>query len=292
MDEIYSRMPSITIFLLTVAVTSVIANRVKPPEPAHKGQFSDADEMKKIATKVSSWSPNDEVNVWEMSGLFEGDIMMAEDNNIKNIILDEDKYWPSGVLPYYIVEEDFSEEEVEIIHKAIKDYKKKTCVSIRPYRKGDEDFVMVQGNNTGCWSYVGRKNGGQVLNLQTPGCVHHGIVIHEFLHALGFYHQQSAHNRDDYVKILWENIKEGKEGNFRKYNETLVTDYGIGYDYGSIMHYSKKAFSKNGEPTIVPLEEDAVIGQRDGLSEKDIKKIKKTYKCNEKDSLFSIFSFE
>jgi len=45
----------------------------------------------------------------------------------------------------------------------------------------------------------------------------------------------------------------GKENNFRKYNEATVTNFGVQYDYGSIMHYSAHAFSKNGKPTITPL---------------------------------------
>lgn len=44
----------------------------------------------------------------------------------------------------------------------------------------------------------------------------------------------------------------GREHNFNKYDNRTVTDYGIGYDYDSIMHYSSYAFSKNGEPTITP----------------------------------------
>lgn len=62
---------------------------------------------------------------------------------------------------------------------------------------------------SGCWSLVGRHDRGQVVNLQNPGCVHHGVVVHELMHALGFYHQQSAADRDEWVKINWENIKPG-----------------------------------------------------------------------------------
>lgn len=47
-------------------------------------------------------------------------------------------------------------------------------------------------------------------------------------------------------------IYTGKEHNFNKYDNGTVTDYGIGYDYTSVMHYSSHAFSRNGEPTITP----------------------------------------
>lgn len=44
----------------------------------------------------------------------------------------------------------------------------------------------------------------------------------------------------------------GHESNFEKASREITDAFGVGYDYGSVMHYSAYAFSKNGEPTIVP----------------------------------------
>lgn len=36
-----------------------------------------------------------------------------------------------------------------------------------------------------------------------------GSVIHEFLHALGFHHEQSRTDRDEYVTVNYDNIQPG-----------------------------------------------------------------------------------
>lgn len=90
----------------------------------------------------------------------------------------------------------------------------------------------------------------------------------------------SAYDRDNYVQINKENILEGKELNFNKYQESYVSHFGVSYDYDSVMHYGELAGSKNGLPTIVPKDPLAKIGQRVGLSRKDIEKINRMYNCN------------
>ena len=45
------------------------------------------------------------------------------------------------------------------------------------------------------------------------------------------------------------------------------------------MHYSDKSFSKNGEPTIVPVNSNVVIGQRKAPSVIDVAELRKYYGC-------------
>lgn len=74
-----------------------------------------------------------------------------------------------------------------------------------------------------------------------------------YVSALGFFHMQSSSERDDYVLIDWDSIQENKKDNFKKYSNSIVTDFNVTYDYESVLHYSAYAFSKNGSPTIIPL---------------------------------------
>lgn len=72
------------------------------------------------------------------------------------------------------------------------------------------------------------------------------------MHAAGFMHEQNREERDQYIDVIYSNIKHGYEGNFVKAQKGSTSGFGVGYDYGSVMHYSDTAFSTNGQPTIRP----------------------------------------
>lgn len=184
----------------------------------------------------------------------------------------------------------------------MQEYHNRTCIRFRPYIQSDRSWIDIKQEYTGCWSSVGMKSEGQVVNLGSEKCRRHGTIAHELMHAIGFYHQHSASDRDDFIRINWENIKSGRTHNFKKYDKSVITDYGIPYDYESVMHYSSKAFSKNGRTTIEPIvraifqlfQQETLdcfltfqyqfegLGQRFGLSEKDVLKINSMYadRCN------------
>jgi hypothetical protein len=97
--------------------------------------------------------------------------------------------------------------------------------------------------------------------------------------AQGFFHEQSRPDRDQYVKVLVENIQPGKEHNFNKYNISQIDFLDEPYDIESLMHYSDKSFSKNDQPTIVSLRDGVIMGQRKDLSPIDINELRKFYNC-------------
>ena len=63
-----------------------------------------------------------------------------------------------------------------------------------------------------CWSFIGRVGGQQVLSLQPPDergpkCLAGpGKPIHEMLHALGIFHEQSRADRDEHVHFFSVNV--------------------------------------------------------------------------------------
>ena len=70
-----------------------------------------------------------------------------------------------------------------------------------------------------------------------------GVIMHELMHAVGFWHEQSRADRDDYVTINWDNIKPGHGGNFKKYSLDKIQHLGADYDYCSLMHYKASYFA-------------------------------------------------
>ncbi|KAG9261055.1 high choriolytic enzyme 1-like, partial [Astyanax mexicanus] len=151
---------------------------------------------------------------------------------------------------------------------AMATFHSKTCIRFVD-RSTEIDYLSIENR--------GRTGGKQVVSLSTRGCVYHGIVQHELNHALGFYHEHTRSDRDSYVTINWQNIDPTMQYNFNKEN---TNNLNTPYDYSSVMHYGKTAFTINGLNTITPIPDASVqIGQRVDLSVIDIQRINTLYNC-------------
>ncbi|XP_040924934.1 hatching enzyme 1.2 isoform X2 [Betta splendens] len=179
----------------------------------------------------------------------------------------------------YKLSPEYSEAEKSVIKKGMENIEKGTCVQFVPWTH-QQDYIDIQPKS-GCWSYLGSRGGRQTLSLQNPDCLQTGVISHEFMHALGFVHEQSRFDRDNYVTIMWPNIWRDRVRNFEKFRTDSL---GLPYDYSSIMHFGMYAYSQDGEATIVPKSgKDVKLGQASTLSHIDRMKINKLYKCGDED---------
>ncbi|KAF7687919.1 hypothetical protein HF521_013925 [Silurus meridionalis] len=173
----------------------------------------------------------------------------------------------------YVISRQFSRSEKRVILCGLKSFQRSTCVRF-VRRTSQEDYINII-SDTGCYSFIGRRGGRQVVSLQRNGCVYRHIVQHELLHALGFHHEQNRSDRDKHVRILLQNVLPGQEHNFNKVNTNNLR---TPYDYNSVMQYDRYAFSRNRQPTILPIPNNNVsIGRATKMSRNDIRRVNRLY---------------
>lgn len=182
--------------------------------------------------------------------------------------------WPDGIIPYQFGP-NLRSQQIENIELAIAHWNERTSISMVERTTDnsasfDNYLVFITGNS--CTSYVGRTGGKQDIWI-ADSCAA-GSIIHEIGHAIGLFHEHTRPDRDNYIQVQFDNVKDDYTHNF-SITAAGSSPYGD-YDYGSIMHYGDYFFTNNGEPTIVPLKE-ANIGQRLELSALDAASVDMMY---------------
>lgn len=175
--------------------------------------------------------------------------------------------WPGGIVPYeFDVNVTLANQQQAL--RAMMEWMNVANVTF-VVRTTEPDYLHIQ-DSTANNSYVGPQGGLQIVNIVSWQS--HFVIVHELGHALGYWHEQSRADRDCYVQINFGNIQTGQTHNF----QTERGGYYGPYDFDSVMHYRRCAFSKCGDGcastcetiTVLPPNQQwqNLIGQRDHLS--------------------------
>ena len=191
---------------------------------------------------------------------------------------DREYLWLDKIVPYEIRPE--LTDSTEMIVKAMKEISTHSCIKFVKRTTQPNWIQFVR--KSGCWSSVGKvfwTAGPQEISLGV-NCIYKGTIMHEILHSLGFWHEQSRPDRNQYIEVFWENIDPGELHNFKKYGHTVADVLGATYDYKSIMHYGSTSFSINGKKTLQAMHDpNMILGQREGLSATDKVQLNTLYDC-------------
>jgi hypothetical protein len=100
-------------------------------------------------------------------------------------------------------------EAMRMIESQTKGNESEYCVKFVE-RTNQDNWIQVQ-NSGGCGSWVGKlvQKGPQSLSLKSYCLASTPDIAHEFIHALGFAHEHTRPDRDDWVEVLNKSINPG-----------------------------------------------------------------------------------
>jgi hypothetical protein len=191
--------------------------------------------------------------------------------------------WPGNIVHYYFDSYDrLSDDEKSTVRSqmkilesvcSVKFIEENDNVFVARYRIRKDSTMSALGSSTCGYSIFG---GTFNFNENKPG-----TVLHELCHGLGLMHEHQRPDRDEYITIVEENIVDSDKWCFWiLYGAKTYS----GYDFSSVMHYGKKAGSKNGLITIKtknPAYQDD-IGNRAYLTDGDKAALRSLYSGGQK----------
>ncbi|RWS30335.1 zinc metalloproteinase nas-4-like protein [Leptotrombidium deliense] len=244
-----------------------------------------------IAVVVSILSPfwtSHSIEITE-DGMFvvQGDMLYRRNPFLRTAL--KGKQWPNATVYFQFENQDeYDDDDVKLIEESMKYIEEKSCVKFVK-RTNEPYFVQIRALK-GCKAEIGYMQvERQQLILDFPNCMIKGIIIHELMHTLGFIHEQTRFDRDKHITVHFDNIRDGKHDNYELTCERQSDTLGEPYDAKSVMHYLWNDFAKDTNKPSISSKVDSVkkddFGealQHGRLSEIDIRKLNKYYKCANK----------
>jgi hypothetical protein len=184
------------------------------------------------------------------------------------------RYWDRAEIPYLVSPDLPGPERVE---KALVYLKEKTPLKFVPY-SGQPDGILFEVGSEHCLSLLGKVGGIQPIRLSSE--CRWQEILHEVLHTIGFVHEQSRADRDDYIEILWNNIEEKYQDQFAMVPDSFQEPIRqFPFDYHSVMLYRSNAFVLHSDLFSMKSKgSEAIEPVQDGLSEGDIRRLNRMFR--------------
>jgi len=197
--------------------------------------------------------------------VIDGDIVVPEDFDAQTAATYATNVWPGGVVPYEF-DANVTGPNAAAMLVAMSWWENVAAVDCIPRTIEQFGFIHIQANTFNN-SAVGRNPIGQIINIVNWDVT--GVMAHELGHALGFWHEQSRQDRDNFVTINSGNIcqtccqqGDGSMGpcNFNFRIEGTSSAYGP-YDFDSVMHYGRCFFSTNAAACMAACPSPGGVGE-------------------------------
>lgn len=195
-------------------------------------------------------------------------LLEKRDISAKGLVFDAIHQWPNKTVLC-----DYSQLNDEQKRKILKAEDWWTTavpkISFRESNAPDAVKFCVGGGYSSTVGYWGPKRGHYSEMPTNPEV---GNIAHELGHVLGLFHEHARADRDQNISVLDKNVQRSHLVDFKQpiSDQLKARDKGS-YDFESIMHYERNAFSSNGKPTIETKDPSKtnVIGQRNQISKED-----------------------
>ncbi|MGB8192747.1 MAG: M12 family metallopeptidase, partial [Chitinophagaceae bacterium] len=143
--------------------------------------------------------------------------------NTRSVINSYVNQWKDGVVPY-VINGAFSMNDRNTILNAVYNWETNTTINLVERTPENAakypDFVEIVpawGNAAN----IGKIGGHQYIQLLVDPVygVHLTSVTHEIGHVLGFFHEQSRADRNNFITINWSNIQPSAQHNFLTWDQ-------------------------------------------------------------------------
>lgn len=278
--------------VIALSITAVLCISCEKEEIFHEESVSTSTlSQSKLEMVEVYWKGNSVTANKVGEEYFIGDISIVPDHLFgKAVGIDptkrSDHIWPNNTMIYTIDQELINSDQVagdnrvERIREAMNIIESNTVIRFKE-RTNEEFFVkFVPGISPS--SKIGMKttpgfifrNIGQELKLSIRVPTY--TIIHEIMHALGFYHEQSRPDRDNFININYNNVSSSSHSQFDVAPWGFDKQYG-NFDWNSIMLYNSYTAAIDRSVPVMTRKDGSTWDVNTSLSSQDIQAINSLY---------------